>query len=166
MEKRKRNGPERPARRAELTGADDAYGAILSGVVGFIAAARRAAARSVNAVMTATYWLIGSAIVEGEQGGAARAAYGEALLDRLSADLTARFGRGFSVRNLRLMRQFYASHPIRQTLSANSKPPGARAQIRQTLSAESIAARFPLPWSHYVSLLGVRNEHARAFYEA
>jgi len=57
--------------------------------------ARRAAARSVNAVMTATYWFVGRRIVEPEQRGQARAAYGEALLEHLSNDLTARFRRGF-----------------------------------------------------------------------
>lgn len=125
------------------------YDVLFSELVQVIEDARRAAARSVNAVMTATYWVIGRRIVEVEQGGQARAGYGEALLEQLSADLTARFGRGFSVRNLRQMRAFYTGWSIRQTASAES------AQ----------AAPFPLPWSHYVRLMAVKNENARAFYE-
>jgi predicted nuclease of restriction endonuclease-like (RecB) superfamily len=125
--------------------------------------ARRVSARAVNTVMTATYWEFGRRIVEFEQGGAKRAAYGEALLERLAEDLTARFGRGFSLRNLRNFRTFYLEWPIRQTVSAES-----RQAIRQTASAESsqdTPRSFPLPWSHYVRLLAVKNASARAFYE-
>src|SRR5512141_1893799 len=83
------------------------YSVLLADVARVIEEGRRAAARSVNAVMTATYWLIGRRIVEQEQGGQARAGYGETLLARLSADLTTRFGRGFSVDNLETMRLFF-----------------------------------------------------------
>jgi len=107
--------------------------------------ARRASARAVNAIMTATYWEIGRRIVEYEQGGKARAEYGEALLARLSTDLTARFGRGFSVRNVWQMKALYLAWPIPQTTSAESRG----GQILQTVSAESslapVTARFPLP---------------------
>lgn len=146
------------------------YDDLLADVVSAIEDARRAAARSVNAVMTATYWLVGQRIVEREQEGAARARYGEGLLERLSADLTRRFGRGFSVRNLRQMRAFYMAWPNRQTLSAESeavKPAKVVARIRQTLSAGSgPSTSFPLPWSHYARLLQVQNPLARRFYEA
>jgi hypothetical protein len=80
------------------------YDDLLADIMSAIEDALRAVARSVNAVMTATCWLVGQRIVEREQEGAARARYGEALLERLSADLTRRFGRGFSVCNLRQMR--------------------------------------------------------------
>jgi hypothetical protein len=63
-----------------------------------------AVARSINAAMTATYWEIGRRIVEFEQGGADRAAYGDVLVERLAKDLTQRFGRGFSRQNLGQMR--------------------------------------------------------------
>ena len=82
--------------------------------------ARRAAARSVNAILTATYWEIGRQIVVFEQEGQERATYGSALLKRLSSDLVARFGRGFSERNLPQMRLFYQHWPISQTVSAKS----------------------------------------------
>ena len=64
------------------------YGSVLRELVALIESARRAAARSVNAVMTATYFLVGRAIVEEEQKGGSRAAYGEQLLERLVEDLS------------------------------------------------------------------------------
>src|ERR1700742_2700716 len=75
------------------------YRDTLSDVVALLDEGRRSAARSINALMTATYWLVGRRIVESEQGGQERAAYGQALLQRLSADLTSRFGRGFGADN-------------------------------------------------------------------
>jgi predicted nuclease of restriction endonuclease-like (RecB) superfamily len=151
------------------------YDQLLADVARVIEEARRAAARSVNAVMTATYWLVGQRIVEHEQQGSRRAAYGEQLLKRLSGDLSKRFGRGFSERNLEQMRIFYLGWPIPQTASAGSLPLPAsdrRGHISQTVSAKSIDVpsmgsqpRFPLPWSAYVRLMAVDNPHARAFYE-
>src|SRR5262245_55274560 len=88
------------------------------GIEKLLADARRSSARAVNAVLTAAYWEIGRRIVEHEQGGKERAGYGEALLVRLAADLTRSHGRGFSERNLRLMRAFYLGWEIRQTPSA------------------------------------------------
>lgn len=132
------------------------YGSLLTDMVALLEAARRAAARSVNAIMTATYWEIGRRIVEQEQKGKRRAGYGEALIEQLSQDLTHRFGRGFGRRNLFQMRAFHEAYPkIVQTVSA---------QFDQT-SLERIAQRFPLPWSAYVRLLAVRNRHSREFYE-
>jgi hypothetical protein len=66
------------------------YSDALSDVVALLEEGRRAAARCINALMTATYWLIGRRIVESEQGVEGRAAYGQALLQRLSPDLTRR----------------------------------------------------------------------------
>jgi len=173
------------------------YESVLVDVSHLIDEARRSAARSVNCIMTAAYWLIGRRIVEYEQGGKQRAQYGEELLERLAVDLSARFGRGFSRRNLQDMRLFYLAYPperIWQTLSAKSDdwekyatpfrvsvahaahpkrhaPSGetGAAAKKQTASAELspivLAACFPLPWSAYVRLLGVKNEKAREFYE-
>ncbi|MFT3821210.1 MAG: PDDEXK nuclease domain-containing protein [Rubrivivax sp.] len=162
--------------------APDGYSGIHGDIVSLLEAARRAAARSVNALMTATYWEIGRCIVEFEQGGQERATYGQALLKRLSIDLTGRFGRGFSERNLEQMRLFYLAWPpkrISQTASAKSATP----RISQTVPGESTTARasevvvrnvvdlpalaksFPLPWSAYVRLLSVKSEAARTFYE-
>ena len=132
------------------------YSEVHSGIVRLLDAARRDAARSVNAVMTATYWEIGRRIVELDQGGRNRAVYGEALIERLAEDLTKLFGRGFSRQNLQQMRSFYIAWPV--------------DAIRQTVSGESVdvpalAKSFPLPWSAYVRLLSVKNETARRFYE-
>ena len=136
----------------------DHYDAILAEVVDLLEAARHTAARAVNTVMTATYWQIGRRIVESEQAGSQRAQYGERLLQRLSQDLTTRFGRGFSVDNLEIMRRFYSTYPsapISETRSRISK-----ADIFQMPSEQ-----FPLPWSHYVRLLTVDDPLARKFYE-
>lgn len=108
-------------------------------IVALLERARSATARSVNALMTATYWEIGRRIVEFEQGRQGRAVYGEALIKRLSADLSIRFGRGFYERNLEQMRSFYQAWPIErisQTASAKLAPP----KKSQSLSANSVGA--------------------------
>jgi hypothetical protein len=87
------------------------YDEIQSGIIALLEAAQHTAARSINSLMTATYWEIGRRIVEFEQGGTERAAYGEALIQRLSKDLVCRFGRGFSRQNLGQMRAFYRAWP-------------------------------------------------------
>jgi predicted nuclease of restriction endonuclease-like (RecB) superfamily len=141
------------------------FSSILADVVELLESARRASARSVNAIMTATYWEIGRRIVEYEQGGEGRAAYGERLIERLSADLKRRFGRGFSVINLRQMRRFYLEwhdSPIQQTLSVELDAASLSGQSDRT----AFTRQFPLPWSHYVKLLAVSKPEARAFYEA
>lgn len=150
----------------------DGYTTLLGSLTKLLEDARRASARSVNAVMTATYWEMGRRIVEHEQGGVGRAEYGAALLKRLSLDLTSRFGRGFSERNLEQMRLFYLGWPISQTLSAESRSSRSiesHPEKSQTLSAEfqgtALRTRFPLPWSHYVRLLSVGDTEARTFYE-
>ena len=157
----------------------EGYDSIVSELSDLIESARRVSARSVNAVVTATYWEIGRRIVESEQRGKKRAGYGEALLERLAADLTAKFGRGFGARNLWLMRRFFVHWPedqILQTVSAESQSvpqgPLKTSEIAQTSSAESSFKRlkqlvryFPLPWSHYVRLMGISSGEARRFYE-
>ena len=96
------------------------YDTMLDRVAALIDEARRASARAVNALMTATYWSIGRHIVEFELKGKKRAEYGEELLQRLSVDLTSRFGRGFSRPNLQQMRQFYQAFPLQHICQALS----------------------------------------------
>ena len=158
--------------------AETAYSDLVGGIAGLLEEARRTSARAVNALLTATYWEIGRRIIEYEQGGKARAEYGASLLETLAADLTARFGRGFSRQNLQQMRQFYSAYPPEancQTVSGNSHTTTG-ASIPQTLSGSSapgaerdsltqLAASFPLPWSAYVRLLTVKDAQARRFYE-
>jgi hypothetical protein len=145
------------------------YVVIHDEIVALLDAARLAAARSVNAVMTATYWNVGQRIVEFEQAGQHRAAYGEALIVRLSADLSRRYGRGFSRQNLQQMRQFYLAWPeqqIRQTASGESAALGNLKTVSgHALNLSVLAQAFPLPWSAYVRLLSVKKPQARAFYE-
>jgi predicted nuclease of restriction endonuclease-like (RecB) superfamily len=159
-------------KKTVVTHGELGYGAVLADVVHLIHEARHAVARSVNTVMTATYWEIGRRIVEHDQSGEARAGYGEGLLARLSEDLTKRFGRGFSVDRLETARLFYVSYSDRQISATLSRelPPGKSA----TLSRKSPRAavhepeppRLPLSWSHYVLLLRrVRGDLARKFYE-
>ncbi len=171
----------------------EGYESLLARIIEEVNEARHLSARVVNAAMTATYWLIGRHIVEFEQAGKARAEYGEALLGKMATDLTARFGKGFSTRNLAQMRLFYQSWPISQTPSAELEAPrkaqtpsaeSSKAPIGQTpsglspgivieknqavsgpLEIRSLASRFPLPWSAYVRLLSVKDKAGRRFYE-
>jgi len=148
------------------------YAGIHSGIVELLNAARHVAARSVNALMTASYWEIGRRIVEAEQQGKRRAGYGEQLMERLSADLTAQFGRGFGVNNLESMRRFFLAYPrsaISQTLSGklgNELAPKKSQTVSGKLDLVELAQAFTLPWSAYVRLLMVKDDHARQFYEA
>jgi hypothetical protein len=179
----------RPNREPPLPRLDSAqilslqgYDEIQNAIIALLEAARHTAARSINALMTATYWEIGRRIVEFEQGGTGRAAYGEALIEQLSEDLTRRFGRGFSRQNLGQMRAFYRTWPaerICQTPSGKSLPTdilrlkspelqmGSTAQRLpgEGIELAALAKVFPLPWSAYVRLLSVRNKAARLFYE-
>jgi predicted nuclease of restriction endonuclease-like (RecB) superfamily len=150
------------------------YSQLFAGVADLLEQARKYSARSVNAIMTRTYWEVGRRIVEHEQQGKKRATYGEALIERLALDLTAKFGRGFSQSNLWQMRDFFLAWPILQTVSGESrlsKPISGDTAKLQTPSGlsgehhETPLPRFPLPWSHYVRLLSVKGKEARAFYE-
>jgi predicted nuclease of restriction endonuclease-like (RecB) superfamily len=136
--------------------------------------ARDAAAQQVNALLMLTNYEIGRRIVEHEQGGEARAEYGAAVLQSLSTLLTEEFGRGFSVDNLTLMRRFYLTYrhrlPKSETASRIFAPPPLSASILETASPGSPslatpARPFTLSWSHYVFLIGVKDEAARSFYE-
>jgi len=151
--------------------------------------ARRYAARSVNAILAATYWEIGRRVVEFEQEGKERAEYGSTLLQRVSKDLIKRFGRGFGVDNLQRMRAFYLEYKqetIYATMLRKSKEEDVSSEKYATLSRisveqiyqiksktasriftlEELASVFPLPWSAYVRLLSVKNDQAREFYES
>jgi len=144
------------------------YDNLLERIAEILIQARTKVIREINRAQVLAYWEIGREIVEFEQKGKARAKYGEELIKKLSADLSAKFGKGFSERNLRNMRAFYLNFPIRQTLSAKSK----EAQKLQTLPAESEVGQAPsdkfeprLSWSHYCELLKVEEPLARSFYE-
>jgi predicted nuclease of restriction endonuclease-like (RecB) superfamily len=154
----------------DLTIMPENYDNIRTGIVELLKAARSAAARNVNSIMTATYWEIGRRIVIFDQGGEHRAEYGEQLVEQLASDLTRQFGRGFGRANLGQMRAFYLAWPeqkISQTLSGKSISAikiSTIGGISSTVSA--LVSRFALPWSAYVRLLSVKRPEARSFYEA
>ena len=98
--------------------------------------------QTVNTTMVQTYWNIGRLIVEDELGGKERAEYGKKQLEQIAETLTKEFGKGFDVRNLRYMRQFYQAFPIVNTV------------------------RSELSWSHYRRLIRIENKDAREWYMA
>ena len=114
---------------------EDAYRSIRS----YVIEAQGQVYTAVNAAMVTTYWKIGKSIFEacGEND---RAAYGKQVLKYISERLTAEFGKGFNLRNLRYMRQFYLTFP-----NVN-------------------ALRSELSWTHYRPLMKVSDAKARAFY--
>jgi hypothetical protein len=131
------------------------YNNLLDKIANIFSEARGKVVREINRAQVLAYWEIGREIIEFEQKGKTRAEYGKELIDRLSKDLTEKFGRGFSSTNLKMMRLFYQNFPIRQTLSDESQKP-------QTLSSKFEPM---LSWSHYCELLKVEETLARSFYE-
>ena len=120
--------------------ADPKLQPLLTELAELIRQARQQAVRAVDAIQVQTCWEIGRHIVEFEQGGQARAAYGKKLLPTLASELTAEFGKGFDASNLRYMRLFYQAFPIRDAL------------------------RHELSWTHYRTLLRVDSDSARQWY--
>ncbi|MEQ1743189.1 MAG: PDDEXK nuclease domain-containing protein [Candidatus Nitrotoga sp.] len=118
----------------------DTLESLASQIVEIVQQARSQVRQSVNQAMVASYWEIGRLIVEHEQQGQVRAAYGQRQLAELSTRLTDLFGKGFDVSNLRNMRRFYQAFPIRD------------------------AVRLELGWTHYRTLLRVENPSAREWY--
>ena len=106
-----------------------------------VANAREKLAFSVNNTITETYWQIGKYIVETEQDGKIKAAYGKKLLTTLSHELTLRLGKGYSRPNLNNMRKFYLKYPNCQTVSDK------------------------LSWSHICELIKLDDDLERSFYE-
>ena len=101
--------------------------------------ARNKVYKTANFVMVEAYWNIGKSIIEA-QGGNEKAEYGAGLIKELSKQMTQDFGKGFTVTNLKYMRQFYLMFP------------------------NSHALRDELSWTHYRLLIKVENDNARDFY--
>lgn len=99
--------------------------------------ARSSAYRAINFAMVQAYWNIGKVIVEDEQKGKSKAAYGEYLIKELSDRLTTEFGKGFDYSNVKNMRQFYLTFPIGDAL------------------------RSQLSWTHYRILMRFEKEQTR-----
>lgn len=130
----------------------------LENVSEVLAQARKNAKTAVNLAMVYAYYEIGRMIVEEEQHGQNRAAYGKQILQELSKYLNEKYGKGFSTTNLRQMRNFYVVYSqdqIQQTLSAEF----------ENLPAVSTGRKFYLSWSHYLKLMRIDNIDERHFYE-
>ena len=119
---------------------DQAPPDLLEALRGLIVQARQQVLRQVDVVQVQTCWQIGRHIVEFEQGGQARAAYGKRLLPQLGQALTREFGKGFDASNLRYMRLFYQAFP------------------------KCDALRHELSWTHYRVLTRVEGDEARQWY--
>lgn len=113
---------------------------LVANIADYIEKARGQVRQAVNSAMVQNYWQVGRLIVEHEQNGQSRAAYGKQQLQQLSQQLTERLGKGFDVTNLRNMRNFYQTFPKQDAL------------------------RHELSWTHYRTLLRVENQQARNWY--
>ena len=114
-------------------------------VAQLIEQARKQVATTVNLAMVYTYFEIGRMIVQDEQQGKERAAYGKAVLKELATKLLERFGGGFSVENLDRMRFFFKAYDF--------------------LISSTPLTKFTLSWSHYLILMRIKNLEERNFYE-
>ncbi len=114
----------KPERKVPVAKTD----ALLKRIVTILEQARGNVVRAVNTNMVLAYWLIGREIVEEVQSGRDRAKYGEKVVEKLSAQLTRRYGKGFSVRNLQWFRQFYLVYGERITIP---HPVGAEFKLPQ-----------------------------------
>lgn len=151
--------------------------ALFSDVRELILAARKTVARSVDTIQVVTCFEIGRRIVEHEQQGSERAEYGKETLKELSERLSGEFGKGFSRSNLEYMRKFFLmySHGITtksQTLSGilqhsekSQTLPGQSSASVNVKVPQALLPQFTLGWSHYVFLMGIKNEDERSFYE-
>src|SRR6266540_2919823 len=126
----------RPAGGSSHVRLQSGYRGLLASIASLLEQARKGAARTVNSIITVTYWEVGRRIVEYEQQGKV---------------LTARLGRGFSRWNVFQMRQFYLFYRgagLRRPDKVLPHPEKLQTPSALFLSKES-SAGFPLPWSHY-----------------
>ncbi|MEZ5448120.1 MAG: DUF1016 N-terminal domain-containing protein [Thiolinea sp.] len=125
-------------------------------------ASRQQAIRSVNSAHVCANWLIGKQIVEAEQGGEQRAAYGTALLKSLSQQLMDEYGSGFSETTLKYMRLFFLTYP---DLLGKSHALRDQLPVIATTDWQPGQLHTGLSWTHYRILLKVERQEARQFYE-
>ncbi|MBI4980489.1 DUF1016 domain-containing protein [Candidatus Woesearchaeota archaeon] len=123
------------------------FGNLLQEIKQIVAKAKNSAFQFVNQEMLRAYFKIGQKIVEEEQKGKQRADYGSFLLEKLSGILTEELGKGFSISNLRNMRQFYLTY---------------KNKIQQSATGE---LEFKLTWTHYCELIKIDEEKKRTYFE-
>jgi len=175
----------------DVTGSSNQAEVGFAGLIGLFEQTQTAmqsrAARSVDTALVVRNWLFGRYIVEFEQNGKDRAVYGKRLLKELASKLSI---KGCSERNLASFRKFNSTYPdILQAVPAKSSGvekiaqalPAKSIEIGQAVPDSSLSMmnssdvlqavterlmnRFVLGWTHYVSLLKVKNSEERRFYE-
>ena len=146
--------------------ADDAQ--FISDIKAIVYTAKQKAYQAADIYQVVSNWLIGRRIVEQEQHGKERAQYGKHIVELASEALTAEFGKGYSVVNIKSFRKFYLTFSdllIGQTPSAQSE--NGLPIKGQTVSAElELSKMLPsnLSWSHYERLMRIKNEDERDWY--
>ena len=128
-----------------------------------LAEARSKAYRAVNSAMVEAYWLIGKRIVEEEQQGEDRAAYGKEVIKTISAELTAEFGKGFSETNIKYFRQFYNNFPklIRHSLSDDSSGESKSHAVSDKFNHSYFKK---LSWTHIRQILRITSKVEQLWY--
>lgn len=130
--------------------------------------ARQKAYCAVNSAMVEAYWLVGQRIIQEEQDGKERAAYGKEIIKNLSTELTNSFGKGYSERSLREFRQFYQTFPdlfqIGQLESDQSDNNFQRTPFAISLNSIWRTPFAKLNWSHYQRVLRISDKQARLYY--
>lgn len=146
--------------------ADDAQ--FISDIKAIVYTAKQKAYQAADIYQVVSNWLVGRRIVEQEQHGQERAQYGKHIVELASETLTAEFGKGYSIVNIKSFRKFYLTFSdllIGQTPSAQSE--NGLPIKGQTVSAElELSKMLPsnLSWSHYERLMRIKNEDERDWY--
>lgn len=132
-----------------------------------VSAAKSRAVQAINVAMVFTYYEVGRIIVEEEQHGRKRAGYGVRVLRCVSRRLTERFGRGWSVENLTLMRRLFLVYSERPDSGRPVAGKGKSEAPKIVNGVYEIEGRYPfrLSWSHYLVLMRIENPDERQFYE-
>ena len=153
-------------KKYDIINADDAQ--FISDIKAIVYTAKQKAYQAADIYQVVSNWLVGRRIVEQEQQGQERAQYGKHIVELASEALTAEFGKGYSIVNIKSFRKFYLTFNnllIGQTMSAQS---GNGLTIKGlTVSAElELAKMLPsnLSWSHYERLMRIKNEDERDWY--
>ena len=129
-----------------------------------ISQAKLITAKRVNTLQVISNFVIGQRIVQDDQSGRERANYGKNTVKKLSEALTAEFGRGYSHRNLDLMKKFYLTYAGKLSISQSASAKLELATVSALLS-QDLAVKLPLSWSHYIFLMTIHEEEVRNFYE-
>lgn len=146
--------------------ADDAQ--FISDIKAIVYTAKQKAYQAADIYQVVSNWLIGRRIVEQEQHGKERAQYGKHIVELASEALTAEFGKGYSVVNIKSFRKFYLTFNnllIGQTVSAQSEN-GLTIKGQSVAAELELAKMLPsnLSWSHYERLMRIKNEDERDWY--